>query len=162
MNDQQFLTFLYHDKENAGKLVTFVGANEDSFHRLTQGGAIQLDSAVLRFEGPIDRPICEEDPTSRFFESWELDCKTNPTKVVVNVADAYEDWKESLLIQRNERLVYLDSLQVQAMGQQDAAEIERIENIKQALRELPLVLEAKQPITVQDIFNIVPVVLLAE
>lgn len=110
-------------------------------------GIIPSNKPILKFEE--NDVVCKQDPGQAFFDCWTFDNKQKPTEVVVDMEKAKMKWKQHLISMRDQRLDFLDNIQVRALGRGDTAEVNRIEEVKQRLRDFP------QTINMNNIKNVI-------
>ena len=107
------------------------------------------------FERVAGEPMVEDDPAGFFQAAYEL----SEGKLVVNMEKAKDGYLEWLKELREVKLEELDVDQIKALGKMNFNKIEEIEKQKQALRDLPDLINWESVETIYDLMHIFPPIL---
>lgn len=164
-NEQNNNFMVFFKNHETGYMCSTYCSSEEEIEWLKNNGIIEDPHLVFPFEmsnvGVPSKIFCSEDPHQSFFDYWVFDDETNPTKIVVDLEAAEGLWLEELRTERDLRLEFLDKRQLQALVKKDDVEVDRLEEIKQQLRDLPENVDFSSVEQAEDIKDILPAVLFA-
>jgi len=143
---------------------TFIKPLENNKFTITEfddlDNEVMLDN--LSKEGYVEfqRPLTLEDPEGWFSAAYEY----NPVekKVYINLDLAKEGYLSFLKETRNEKLKELDVKQIRYMAQKNDEKVAEIEELKQALRDMPETLPLDRVKNVFELVHLFPPILLPD
>jgi len=143
---------------------TFIKPLENNKFTITEfddlDNKVMLDN--LSKEGYVEfqRPLTLEDPEGWFSAAYEY----NPVekKVYINLDLAKEGYLSFLKETRNEKLKELDVKQIRYMAQKNDEKVAEIEELKQALRDMPETLPLDRVKNVFELVHLFPPILLPD
>ena len=143
---------------------TFIKPLENNKFTITEFD--DLDNKVmlenLSKEGYVEfqRPLTLEDPEGWFSAAYEYDPVEK--KVYINLDLAKAGYLSFLKQTRNEKLKELDVKQIRYMAQKNDEKVAEIEELKQALRDMPETLPLDRVKNVFELVHLFPPILLPD
>lgn len=144
--------FAYVDKISSTIVLTAF-TSQESLERTNFETTFNSASGFLELNDN-NKPTHER--ASEFQEAWEFDDNTNPTCIVINLDKAKHIYKKQLVEMRNQHLVGWDMAMLRALGRNDNTEVERIEQIKQDLRDMPENLNFDGVTSFEELVDFIP------
>lgn len=108
----------------------------------------------------FQKPLTLEDPNGWFSKSYEYDPEQK--KVYINMDQAKKGYVDFLRSIRSKKFKELDAKQLRALVRKDEKEVEAIEEIKQALRDMPEDLPLDRIKNVFELAHLFPPILLID
>tara|TARA_B110000305_G_scaffold232666_1_gene287974 strand:+ start:636 stop:1082 length:447 start_codon:yes stop_codon:yes gene_type:complete len=108
----------------------------------------------------FNRPLTLEDPRGVFSLAYEYDPIAR--KVTINLDLAKAGYLKFLKATRKRKLEELDSLQVRAMAQRNEKKVDELEELKQALRDMPKSLPMDKISNIFELVHLFPPILLPD